>query len=74
MALLSVDKSFYPLVMRLVSSSDLFCFSWGYVCDQTQLPGTLLTLGEVACHNINASYSLQAIRRYYSKPTNGMSQ
>ena len=46
--------------------SYFYFYSWGYVCDQMQSPGTLLTLGEVVCHNLNSSYSLTYIRRGYS--------
>ena len=51
--------------------SFFYIYSWGYVCDQMRSPGTLLTLGEVVCRNLNSSYSLTYIRQRYSVSDSG---
>ena len=45
-----------------------FIYRWGYVCDQMRSPGTLLTIGQVVCRNLNSSYphGLTSIRQRYS--------
>ena len=54
-----------------MTKTDYVRYRWGYVCDQIRSPGTLLTLGEVVCRNLNSSYSLTYIRRYYSVSDSG---